>query len=641
NIGVTATAAKGTRKQSGNVFGALTCAGSNCNSNGFYRGISNVAMHSGSINGGRAVIGIFGMPNIGNGSSGGPAVSIKTGALGATGVGLADITLGATNVQTQGLTVLATKGTEKAVGSSQSGLTAPTTFRHNFNINGGEARIKIRSGGSGSHSSGLLTVGGGPVTIGGNISVTGPTANVDVKGKTISVGGTVTVAGSGGTLTSTTVVTPPAGTGYSTSFNGDGRPTTLNFQGAVSGSVNVAGKIGVKAPGLVGVITLAGGVNLHGLSGSASAVKTYTVKDTRVSTTANTLAIGSLAVVVDGVKGVAGAPAFTSASDTGNVSLLSKGNVDLAARIKVGGTLAVQGAGNVFGNSNSVVTNFTALQNKVRAGSHSGGGAPKPGTLPRFSAQATAVSMRAGGNIDLTGAALNIGTGLAPGVTADSSLLAQLAAEKLSPAAPGPDGYFQAGNALTMGAITMTGDYLYLQGNAIAMTGPVSLPAKSVVQVSPFAASLPIDIEDTTLLAAQARTAAITFAATPPLFGLTNQAFLSLFPGDTIVIGNSAEVGSVTLGANGPIKLGSTNLIIDTLGPVTGLGTVTTTGVVKSLFTLLAIPPVTSGEIDPTSNTGLGDQTDKKKLGQPSSDTGTGQQGGTISSDTSGTGVCH
>jgi hypothetical protein len=183
-----------------------------------------------------------------------------------------------------------------------------------------------------------------------------------------------------------------------------------------------------------------------------------------------------------------------------------------------------------------------------------------------------------------------------------------------------------------------------------------------VVQVSPSSATLPIDIEDTTIVARQAARSAVTFAfgttdvttaGTTTIFGLTNQGFLSQFPGDTIVVGNSMEQGDVTLASLGKFSLASdTSLVIDTLGNITGLGDVTATGTGKviSLEAVIGSSPVpTPGEVGAnvgtttSTTTGLGDTTDKKKLGgSGGTANGNGQQNGTISNGgNTGSGVCH
>ena len=569
NITVTAAAATGTTKQHGNIGGCTSNQCDNLNSSGFNRGIGPAALRAGTLNAGRADIVISSHQGGGGTSSGAPGVSIKTGALSATGVGQAFISLSAKAIQTQGLTVVSTKGKEQGSGSSQSGVTAVTTYAHTFNGSGGVAGIKIRSGNSGSHSSGIITQNGGPVTINGAISAKGPRATVDIKGKTITVGGTVTIAGSGGTLASTTKVTGPNG-GFSTSFSGPERPTSLNLQGAASGSVDVAGKIDVKGPGLVGVIVIGGGVTLHGLSGSASAVKTYVTKDTRISTTKTTNTIGSLAVFVDDVSVAGGALTFTSAADTGDVTLLSKGNVDMATRINVNGNLNVAAVGSINGNSNGVIARFNAAQNQVRVGNNSSGGGPSPGVLPTAGFKANAMAMVAGKNIDMSGTQLTIGSGSISSMQGDAELLAAGlgGARSLArctqpqrraswvPGARRPEpGGIEDDRQLSVaaghggvhtwtrvgargglgagGAVRSDGAHRYRNDDAGRRSSVLTLTRR---------------------------------AAASSTFGLSNSGFISLFPKATIVVGQTGETGDATLGADGPMNIGATNLLIFTEG---------------------------------------------------------------------------
>jgi hypothetical protein len=587
------------------------------------------------MNAGRADIVIA--SNQGGGSgSGAQGVSIKTGALSATGAGQGYISLSAKTIQTQALTVVSTKGTEKGSGSSQSGTTAVTTYTHTFSGSGGLAGIKIRSGNSGSHSSGIITQNGGPVTINGAISAKGPRATVDIKGKTITVGGTVTVVGSGGTLTSVTKVTGPNG-GFSTSFSGPQRPTSLNLQGAASGSVNVAGQVNIKGPGIVGVIVIGGGVTLHGLSGSASAVKTYVTKDTRVSTSKSTFTGASLAVFVDDVAGASKNLTFTSAADTGDVTLRSKGNVDMATRMNVNGNLNVAAVGNIIGSSNGVVGRFNAAQNQVRVGNNSSGGGPSPGVLPTASFKANAMAFVAGKSIVMSGTQLTIGNGSISSVHGDAELLAGLAVAGIAPAASNPNGAFIAGGSVSLGGLKLTGSYLLLQGTAVSILGPVSVPAGTLVQVVPFDPTEPMDIEN-----APVTSSVLTLAAGSSTFNLSNQGFISLFAGDTVAVGNDDETGNATLGANGPMNIGDTNLIIDTSGTITGLSTVTSTGLVNSLLAILGppVPPPTAGEIDPSAGS-TAPPPNYKKPGAGGDDANTSGGGGTITQDTGTASVCH
>ncbi len=646
NITVSTTAAKGTLKQKGVTTGVCTkFATDDCtdlNSIAFYQGIGHAALHAGAIDAGAADIRVSGGTALGSGS-GSPALTVKFGALSVNGVGRAAVNINGKAVATHGIGVTATKGDENGTGSSQSGTTTVTTFKHTFSISGGDAEVKIRSGNSGSHHSGVLTQNGGPVVIAGNVSATGPAADVDIKGKTIKVAGTLTVTGSGGAVNSDTVVT--GGRTFHTVLVGD-EPTTVNLQGGVSGSVSVAGKTSIKAPGLMGVIAVGGNVTLHGLSASASAIKAYNVLDTRVSATAQNLALGSIGLIVADVKAVGGKPAFTSASDVGDIVLKSKGNVDLPAEIKIGGNLIVQAGGDIVGSPNKLLSHFNAVQNtRIRANSHSGsnGGPSSGGQLPHLAVSANAVAMVAGGNIDLTASQLNIGNGtLTTALTSahgDSLLVAGLAGLGLAPATPNPNGFFKAGGNLTLGGVKLTGTYLSLQGATVTVLGPVSVPIDALIQVAPANPSSSIDIEDAPVAGADTR---VLTNSTTGAFNLSNQAFLSLFPGATIAVGDVAETGAVTLGANGPINIGATNLIIDTLGPVTGLGTVISTGHVVSLLSILGPPvqPPTTSEIDPNAGSST---TPNKKTDDTGPDiTGTGGGGGTITEGNGGAGnVCR
>jgi hypothetical protein len=217
----------------------------------------------------------------------------------------------------------------------------------------------------------------------------------------------------------------------------------------------------------------------------------------------------------------------------------------------------------------------------------------------------------------------------AAAVTGDPTLLGGLAAAGLSPAAPAPNAVFQAGSSVTLGTLNLTGSYLYLQAGSITLLGPVTLPTGAVVQFTPNGAVGSTDAEGA--------------GATGADLNLNNNGLFNVFPdGITLVLGGAGQSGDVTLGSRGPFHIGSDNLIVDTSGTVTGLGNVISTGQVVSLASLLTgVPPVTAGEIDPTSNTNSPNtDKDKHQQGADANGTGTGT-GGTISQDTGNSSVCH
>ncbi|HEY1771562.1 MAG TPA: filamentous hemagglutinin N-terminal domain-containing protein, partial [Gammaproteobacteria bacterium] len=545
SVNVTATAAKGSIHEHGSVFGCFHTPCINQNSSDLWRGINGVQLATGSMSAGRAGIAISSQQGNGPGV---PATSIKTGALSVSGVGEASINLSGKTVQTGGLTAIATKGTEHGVGSSVSGANNSHTFAHTFKLDGGSANIRITSGNSGSNGSGLLTQNGGPVTITGNITATGPTANVNLKSQSVTVAGNVTVTGSGGALTSDTVFTSPSSPGYHVHYVGPGQITGLNVQGGANGLVSIGGNVDVKGPGLVGVIIIGTTVKLHGLSASASAAENYSVLDTRVSNTTTTFTDDSLAVIVDAVGGTKTAPAFTAATVTGNVDLGAKGDVHLATRIDVSGSLVVHAGGNILGSAGSVISRFNLVGNgQPHPFNNDSGGGPSnaaAGFLPTLQAQANAIGMTAGGNIILSKSQLTIGTGsvsskILASDTGDAALLAGLGAAGLAPASTAPNGFFKAGGSLELGSVVMNGSYLYLQAADISVVGKVAAPTGALVQIVPGTVTGTIDVEGT--------------GAAGATLNINDNGLFNVFPdGITLVLGGAGQSGDITLGGRGP-----------------------------------------------------------------------------------------
>jgi len=430
--------------------------------------------------------------------------------------------------------------------------------------------------------------------------------------------------------------------------------TISGGEGSIA-SVNVGGIVSVKGPGLVGIHITGDKVTLGGLSASASAVAAYSVLDTRVSTTTDNFTVGSAAVLVDATS----ANGFLPATVTGNVIINAPhGNVFLPSQLNVGGQVKLTALGNISNDATTVGQRFNEVGNVVggRGGSSSSSnGAPKGASQP-LTLKAGSVIMAAGGsvnvagtinagaiaviagkNIAMSGTQLTIGNGSISSVHGDAELLEGLAVAGIAPVASNPNGAFIAGGSVSLGGLKLTGSYLLLQGTAVSILGPVSVPAGTLVQVVPFDPTEPMDIENTPVTSS-----VLSLAAGSSTFNLSNQGFISLFSGDTVAVGNDDETGNATLGANGPINIGDTNLIIDTSGTITGLSTVTSTGLVNSLLAILGppVPPPTAGEIDPSTGS-TAPPNNYKKPGAGGDDPNTSGSGGTITQDTGTASVCH
>ena len=368
-----------------------------------------------------------------------------------------------------------------------------------------------------------------------------------------------------------------------------------------------------------------GNVSNGGIAGNISDTGGITIKAKgSIVLTGETLHVGSGKAMLSAAGGIAMTGADISA---GSLNEVTAGSIDLTGAIaNVGGTLQLIADKDII--LSRVNINAGIFLAAASGSIHNGGG---PGTIT-----ANAINVASKQSINFSSTDITLGSGALPSFAGDTQLLAELAGFSIGPTSSTLNGAFLADGSLTLGGLTITGHYLALQGSSVAILGKVSAPASGLlVQVIPFDPTAAVGVEGA--------------SATTQAFNLSNQGFIALFPGATIAIGDDVESGSVFIGANGAFTLADkTNLFFDTTGPVTGLDLLTTTGLVTTLEVFVAAvgtDVVTVGEIDPnagsTTNTGLGDQTDKKKLGQPSGGTGTGQQGGTISSDTSGTGVCH
>jgi hypothetical protein len=327
------------------------------------------------------------------------------------------------------------------------------------------------------------------------------------------------------------------------------------------------------------------------------------------------------------------------------MTLQATGDITLSSMHLTAASLTAKASGSVdLTGATAVVKGQMALQAKddiILSGVHITTGifaASASGTIHNGGAQgaitAKAIKVEAKKDIDLSSTAITLGSGALTGVSGDTVLLQLLAEAGLKPASATPNGAFMAGGSLTLGTLDITGNYLVLQGSSIAILGAVTAPASGLlVEVRPTDPAASIGVEGQ--------------AGTGQAFNISNQGFFALFPGDTIVIGDDAESGDVFIGDNGPFTLaGGTNLLFDTTGTITGLGKITSTGLVGSLETVAAAAGddnvVTAGEIDPsTTTTSLGDQTDKKHLGNGQNDANGEGPGGTISQDTGNSSVCH
>jgi len=337
-------------------------------------------------------------------------------------------------------------------------------------------------------------------------------------------------------------------------------------------------------------------LNLGGFSHSATGGIVLISEGALVAT--GTLAAGSL--FIDGAATTAVALVTTTAdlyiAEAGAVAIdatPSGGTLSLGFGSGQFGDVAVGCLGDVLLTSGITAASFAL----AASGSVDDGGVAAAGPGPLSVAMAGTVTadvvfIEADGDLRLGNTSFAIGVG--DGVTgvSDQLLLTALAGAAIGPGSQTvSNGTFLAGGALELGSVTSQGSYLVLQGDQLTLSGTITGPADLLVQVAPATASNTFSVEDSS-----------------PGAAATNYVFageLDQITALTLVIGASSLSGDATVGANGAFDVAPMNLIVATSGTVTGIGNVTSTGIVDTLSGLLGLgedpipPPPILEEIDP------------------------------------------
>ncbi len=503
-----------------------------------------------------------------------------------------------------------------------SGSAVSASAGGNITNSGAAVTLDARSGALTLKSGGNLSLGGETLHVGGAAMLTAA-GSLDLTNTTLIAGGAVTLQGA--TLAEDLAHLTAAGALTETGGSVDLTSATLKAGKALD--LHATRGIKLANAVLTGSAVSASGAAISN-GGSAASITAgaggLKLKSKGVvALDGETLQVGT----ADATVSAAGNISLTGATlGAGSVHMTAGGSVDVSG-IKLTASKTVQ----LVADKDIVLSGVNITANTFIADAsgtiHNGGA---PGSL-----KANGLALVAGKNISMTSTQISIGTGSVSSVHADALLLQELDALGIGPTSAVLNGSFIAGGSVALGDLSVTGHYLMFQGTSVAILGKVTAPTSGLlVQVVPFDTTAAIGVEDK--------------AATTQTFNISNQGFFALFPGDTIAVGDDVESGAVFIGLNGGFTLADkTNLYFDTSGPITGLDLITSTGLVSSLENFVATANdsvVTVGEIDPTAGstrTGLGDQTDKKHLGQNGDFGDQGQQGGTISNDTNGSGVCH
>lgn len=475
-------------------------------------------------------------------------------------------------------------------------LTANNIISNNDTVNilatnngGGNLTINSNFTATGLGSPDITFSATNNITINGNVNVSGTADTGSIAFGTFMTNGTVTTNGNvslGGTLSTGRV-------NYETS----------------GGTINVNGNVNVSASSAninVGGSSGSAGLNVNGnlvATGISSGYVRLQSGGRNVAINSNVTASGVSfsRILVGNSDGAAGAVTGGGVLNANIVEVYSDSNIALntnAQTIKVFG-----GGGSSIGDvfiDNTRRTGPTGVQlgvsslNAKRVKLDFGGDATINGQL-----NATAISMFAPGNLTALGG-FDVAGDFVPGVMGDDVLTSFLVASGIMDGngTSAPNASFVSGGTLSLdvGSLASSNQYLFLAADTLVLSG-TSSAANLLVQMLPFTASNPIG-----------------FDATTPGTQMTNYTeagHFSHFTGTTIALGGSLQSGGILIGANGPIDIGSKNLILLSASPsVIGVDQVTTTGLVAVLAAVF--PTVLLDEVSSTSSGDTVDDPDKE-----------------------------
>lgn len=419
------------------------------------------------------------------------------------------------------------------------------------------------------------------VTVNGNITATGTAdtgsilvrsnnSNVTVNGN-VSLNGTLSSAAvayyaySGAVaLNGNTSVSGSSAAINITAYNGVTVTGSLIATATGSASINIGNSSATGITALNGNVTASGAsssIMIEGdaYGGAASVIGTglltaanisvYVPDDINIRTNSANITIGG-----------------DSSNNVGNVSVDNTA-LKTAATINLG-SMPPLTAGNVklgFGGAGTVIGDFTA----------------------------NSINVTSPGNLNIS-ASFDVGAGYS-GVQGDKALIAFLAANGITDGngTSMPNASFISGGTLDINVdgLTQANRYLYLKADSLNISGSSAAP-NLLVQMLPFTNSNSIGFEQSS-----------------PSTQQTNYTYadhFSHFTGTTIALGSVTQAGGISAGSNGPVNIGSKNLVFLTGTPgISGFGNVTGTGIIGLIATLF--PEVLIDEVGGGGGTTPGD----------------------------------
>lgn len=391
--------------------------------------------------------------------------------------------------------------------------------------------------------------------------------SVQLNASTLRSAGTVTVSGAAVTLLSSTL--DSAGTSIDSSG-----PTLMDnslligdLQLISAGDVDIVN--GTVMDGSEGSIHSAGNLRISGAgSGREPILRFGSLLDLSAG---GDLVIESAALGPGQARAAGGGNLFLAA---GNLLTLQDANLQ-------GGTVGLQGDSiqlrNAFVGGGPVRFLITDPQGDLSDG----------GTASFIDADSLLV--KDARNILLGASSLSVGSGQTEAGTGDAAVLAALLESGIAPAASNPNAAFLATDTLSLGSLSLTGDYLMLRGDTLSFgEGGLQAPGNLVLQFLPGSSTASVSLEN------------LRSALGDVNYGVQDDFPSSASDGAVVVIGGGAFDGDIVVGRNGSVvPPAGTDLVLFTSGDVTEVqATSRDSGQVIIIGNLIIPPRITEPTVD-------------------------------------------
>jgi len=495
---------------------------------------------------------------------------------------------------------------------------------------------------------GNLTLGIGTVAMAssssGSAGFSGPVAtppiltplnggSIDLKGNDITIAGDVNIVAQGGVVQKVNNIVSTSGdiaitaNAINAFLDSGGLASLLISNIGGTGSININGNINAVGPAASVLLRAGNSLNVNGNVNVAASSLNATGQFFGNNVSVNNVSVsapGSALIDFDGFGSTLNVAANGNVIANGAASTIFFSSSDGGPIVNAGGPglysadqiIFAQSANNVgirtnaslvsfFGSASSIKVDnraFTgnAIVNLDNSGSSFNTGLfdvvfGGNGAIVGDVLNAGAIAVFAPGNLTAN-AGFDVGPGTTP-VQGDPVVADFVAANALMDGngTASPNASFISGGTLNLnvGSLSQSNRYLFLAADVLNLSG-TSSAQNLLAQLIPFTIDRNISLDG-------------SIPGSTLTTNYTDADHLSRFSGTTVVIGGGGHQGSITIGANGAFDIGSKNLLLGSIGDVTGIENVTGTGLIaviaSTVFPTVLLSEVSSGSATDSGTT--------------------------------------